>query len=113
MPERCFYSLKEANVVIEQWRKHFNTIRPHSSPIYRPQDDSPAELATIEDEIDDILGTKGAKASEGDESAVDAVTLNVAAHRLEGLIRRKILANGPAVIPRPGFHRRPQVTRPQ
>lgn len=24
-----FYSLKEAIVVIEQWRKHFNTIRPH------------------------------------------------------------------------------------
>ena len=116
MPERCFYSLKEANVVIEQWRKHFNTIRPHSSLIYRPQDDSPAELATIEDEIDDILGTKGAKASEGDESAVDAVTLNVAAHRLEGLIhdRRKILANGPAVIPRPGFHLPPTWTkRPQ
>ena len=26
-----FYSLKEAQVVIEQWRKHYNTIRPHSS----------------------------------------------------------------------------------
>ncbi len=25
-----FYSLKEANVVIEQWRKHYNTIRLHS-----------------------------------------------------------------------------------
>jgi len=31
-----FYSLKEATVVIEQWRKHFNTIRPHSSLSYRP-----------------------------------------------------------------------------
>ncbi|MES2032077.1 MAG: IS3 family transposase [Pseudomonadota bacterium] len=31
-----FYSLKEATVVIEQWRKHFNTIRPHSSLYYRP-----------------------------------------------------------------------------
>lgn len=31
-----FYSLKEATVVIEQWRKHFNTIRPHSSLHYRP-----------------------------------------------------------------------------
>ena len=31
-----FYSLKEANVVIEQWRKHYNTIRPHSSLNYRP-----------------------------------------------------------------------------
>jgi transposase InsO family protein len=31
-----FYSLKEAVVVIEQWRKHCNTIRPHSSLNYRP-----------------------------------------------------------------------------
>jgi len=31
-----FYSLKEAIVVIEQWRKHDNTIRPHSSLHYRP-----------------------------------------------------------------------------
>jgi transposase InsO family protein len=26
-----FYSLKEAKIVIEQWRNHYNTIRPHSS----------------------------------------------------------------------------------
>ena len=26
-----FYSLKEAQIVIERWRKHYNTIRPHSS----------------------------------------------------------------------------------
>ena len=31
-----FYSLKEASVVIEQWRNHYNTIRPHSSLDYRP-----------------------------------------------------------------------------
>ena len=31
-----FYSLKEATVVIEQWRNHYNTIRPHSSLGYRP-----------------------------------------------------------------------------
>jgi putative transposase len=31
-----FYSLKEAQVIIEQWRKHYNTIRPHSSLGYRP-----------------------------------------------------------------------------
>lgn len=28
--QEIFYSLKEAQVVIEQWRNHFNTIRPHS-----------------------------------------------------------------------------------
>jgi putative transposase len=31
-----FYSLKEAQVVIEQWRVHYNTVRPHSSLGYRP-----------------------------------------------------------------------------
>jgi putative transposase len=31
-----FYSLKEAQVLIEMWRKHYNTIRPHSSLGYRP-----------------------------------------------------------------------------
>jgi crotonobetainyl-CoA:carnitine CoA-transferase CaiB-like acyl-CoA transferase len=31
-----FYSLKEAKIVIGQWRKHYNTIRPHSSLGYRP-----------------------------------------------------------------------------
>jgi TRAP-type uncharacterized transport system substrate-binding protein len=61
--------------------------------------DSPVELGTIEDEIDDILKGQGAKAAAGDEAAVDAVTMNVAAHRLEGLIhdRRKMLASGAAV----------------
>jgi TRAP-type uncharacterized transport system substrate-binding protein len=61
--------------------------------------DTEAELETIEDEIDDILKAQRAKAAAGDESAVDAATLNVAAHRLENLIhdRRQILANGPTV----------------
>jgi len=31
-----FYTLKEAGVVIEQWRRHYNSIRPHSSLGYRP-----------------------------------------------------------------------------
>ena len=31
-----FYSLKEAQVVIEQWRKHYNQKRPHSALGYRP-----------------------------------------------------------------------------
>jgi len=31
-----FYTLKEAKVLIEQWRRHYNTIRPHSSLGYRP-----------------------------------------------------------------------------
>lgn len=31
-----FCSLKEAQVVIEQWRVQYNTVRPHSSLGYRP-----------------------------------------------------------------------------
>jgi transposase InsO family protein len=31
-----FYTLKEAQVLIEQWRQHYNTIRPHSALNYRP-----------------------------------------------------------------------------
>jgi transposase InsO family protein len=31
-----FYTLKEAKVLVEQWRVHYNTIRPHSSLGYRP-----------------------------------------------------------------------------
>ena len=31
-----FYSLKEARIVIALWRKHYNTVRPHSSLGYRP-----------------------------------------------------------------------------
>jgi transposase InsO family protein len=31
-----FYTLKEAKILIEQWRRHYNTIRPHSSLNYRP-----------------------------------------------------------------------------
>jgi putative transposase len=31
-----FYTLKEAQIVIESWRRHYNTIRPHGSLGYRP-----------------------------------------------------------------------------
>lgn len=31
-----FYTLNEARVLIEDWRQHYNTIRPHSSLGYRP-----------------------------------------------------------------------------
>ena len=31
-----FYTLREAKIVIESWRRHYNTVRPHSSLGYRP-----------------------------------------------------------------------------
>jgi TRAP-type uncharacterized transport system substrate-binding protein len=59
-----------------------------------------AELSDIEEEIDDILKAQRAKSAGGDENAVDDATLNVAAHRLEGLIhdRRNMLARKPAIV---------------
>ena len=61
--------------------------------------DTEAELLDIEEEIDNILKAERAKSADGDENAVDAATLNVAAHRLENLIhdRRTMLAKRPAV----------------
>src|SRR5712671_670168 len=60
---------------------------------------SETELLDIEEEIDNILKAQRAKSTQGDESAVDEATLNVAAHRLESLIhdRRTMLAKRPAV----------------
>lgn len=40
-----FYTLREAQVVIEQWRWHYNRIRPHSALGYRP----PAPETTVSD----------------------------------------------------------------
>ena len=31
-----FYTLREAQIIIEQWRCHYNTKRPHSALGYRP-----------------------------------------------------------------------------
>ena len=31
-----FYTLKEAQIIIEGWRKHYNTKRPHGALEYRP-----------------------------------------------------------------------------
>ena len=31
-----FYSLREAKVIIESWRRHYNTVRPHGSIGYKP-----------------------------------------------------------------------------
>jgi TRAP-type uncharacterized transport system substrate-binding protein len=63
--------------------------------------DTETELATIEEKIDDILRAQRAKAASGDETAVDAATLNVAAHRLENLIhdRRATLETRPVIVP--------------
>jgi transposase InsO family protein len=40
-----FYSLKEAQVIIEQWRRHYNQVRPHSALGYRPP--SPSAIISM------------------------------------------------------------------
>ena len=36
LDEEIFYSLAKAKVVIENWRRHYNTVRPHGSLGYKP-----------------------------------------------------------------------------
>ncbi len=31
-----FYSLREAEIILESWRRHYNTVRPHASLGYQP-----------------------------------------------------------------------------
>ena len=47
-----FYSLKEAQVIIEMWRTYYNTVRPHSSLGYR----APAPLSWIAAAQPEYLG---------------------------------------------------------
>jgi TRAP-type uncharacterized transport system substrate-binding protein len=63
--------------------------------------DSEIALSDIEDELDAILKTQLAKATAGDDDAIDVGTLNLAAHRLENLIhyRRAELATRQVRVP--------------
>ena len=36
LDREIFYTLQEAKVLIEQWRRHYNRVRPHSALDYRP-----------------------------------------------------------------------------
>lgn len=50
LDREIFCSLREAEVLIERWRRHYNTVRPHSALGYRPPAPEtvlphPAELA--------------------------------------------------------------------
>jgi len=42
-----FYSLKEAQILIEMWRRQYNTIRPHSALGYRPPAPAALVLQTV------------------------------------------------------------------
>ncbi len=52
---KIFYSLKEAQVLIERWRHHYNTVRPHSALGYRP----PAPQAIVPKRTDPAFAIDG------------------------------------------------------
>jgi transposase InsO family protein len=41
-----FYTLKEAQIIIERWRIHYNTVRPHSSLGGQPPAPETLQLAS-------------------------------------------------------------------
>lgn len=47
-----FYSLREAQILVERWRVHYNTVRPHSSLGYKP----PAPETVIPADLASALG---------------------------------------------------------
>ena len=55
-----FYTLIEAKVLIENWRCHYNEIRPHSSLDYQP----PAPRVVIEEKDKQVLSNHSSKQSE-------------------------------------------------
>ena len=44
-----FYSLREAQIIIERWRNHYNTKRPHSALGYRPP--APEAIVSMEQRL--------------------------------------------------------------
>jgi putative transposase len=43
-----FYTLKEAQILIERWRWEYNTVRPHSAMRYRPPAPEAIQLTSID-----------------------------------------------------------------
>ena len=41
-----FTTLREAQILIERWRRHYNTVRPHSALGYRPS--APKSIVPID-----------------------------------------------------------------
>ena len=52
-----FNSLAEAKVLIAQWRRHYNTVRPHSSLGYRPP--APEVVLTLPPMLPGLPGPTG------------------------------------------------------
>jgi putative transposase len=70
-----FFSLAEAQVLIEAWRRHFNAVRPHSSLKYRP----PAPEAIVARNVN-VTPWASAPAVEGARSPNSNVALESPMH---------------------------------
>jgi len=60
-----FYSLREAKVLIEQWRRHYNQVRPHSAIGYRP----PAPQTILPSRADQPFAIDGLQADRRSSNA--------------------------------------------
>jgi putative transposase len=59
LDRESFYTLREAKIVIESWRRHYNAIRPHASLGYRapaPEPQSSSRATTHEETAILIIG---------------------------------------------------------
>jgi hypothetical protein len=99
-----FYSLKEAQIIIEQWRKHYNTVRPHSAPGYRPP--APQTMNPFLTPLDQAvqmqwsLNHAGTKNPSGQGASLELP----AAERLSAAATSKFLPQG---LPATGSDRQP------
>jgi transposase InsO family protein len=55
LAREIFYSLKDSQVLIEMWRKYYNTVRPHSSLGYRPP--APETIISVSAQIPQVTLT--------------------------------------------------------
>ena len=46
LANELFYTLQEAQIMAERWRKHYDTVRPHSSLGSQPPAPEPIQLAS-------------------------------------------------------------------
>ena len=72
-----FYSLAEARIIVESWRRHYNTARPHQSLGYKP----PAPEVFIP-----VMGARSAQQPR--PAALIAIALEPVAHYHPTWIRR-------------------------
>ena len=47
LDREIFYTLPEAQILIERWRRQYNTVRPHSALGYRPPAPEPVRPVSI------------------------------------------------------------------